>query len=72
MCIRDRGSAIRSGDYKLIKFYDDDSIELYDLKNDIGESKNLATTMPEKAKQLRSDLESWLASTKASQPQRAK
>ena len=66
------GSAIRSGDYKLIKFYDDDSIELYDLKNDIGESKNLATTMPEKAKQLRSDLESWLASTKASQPQRAK
>ena len=66
------GSAIRSGDYKLIKFYDDDSVELYDLKNDIGESKNLARKMPDKTKQLRTDLESWLKETKASQPQHAK
>ncbi len=63
-------SAIRSENYKLIKFYDDDSIELYDLKNDIGESNNLADSMPEKANQLRSDLENWLKQTNASQPQR--
>src|SRR6185436_17119589 len=34
--------AIRSGDYKLIEFFNDMSIELYDVKNDIGEQKNLA------------------------------
>ncbi len=66
------GSAIRSGDHKLIKYYDDDSVELYDLKNDIGESKNLANELPEKANQMRTDLEAWLTKTGASQPQRAK
>ena len=64
-------SAIRTGDYKLLKFYDDDSVELYDLKNDISESRNLAGRLPEKATQLRSDLDAWLEKTNASQPQRA-
>ena len=66
------GSAIRSGDYKLIKFYDNDSVELYDLGKDISESRNLANEMPEKANQLRADLEKWLEKTNASQPQHAK
>ncbi|QDV83662.1 sulfatase [Planctomycetes bacterium TBK1r] len=65
------GSAIRSGDYKLIKFYDDDSIELYNLKIDISESRNLAGELPKKAEQLRSELEAWLKMTNASQPKRA-
>ena len=65
------GSAIRSGDYKLIKFYDDDSIELYDLNNDISESTDLAGEMPEKAAELRRELETWLKKTNASQPQKA-
>ena len=64
-------SAVRSGDYKLLKFYDDDSVELYNLKNDISESNDLAAAMPDKAKQLRSDLETWLKKTNASQPQRS-
>ena len=63
MCIRDS--------YKLLKFYDDDSVELYNLKNDISESNDLAAAMPDKAKQLRSDLEAWLKKTNASQPQRS-
>lgn len=63
-------SAIRSGDYKLLWFYDDDSVELYDLKNDISESRNLADQNPEKATQLRSRLEAWLKDTNASRPQR--
>lgn len=65
------GSAIRSGDYKLIKFYDDDSSELYDLKNDIGESRNIANALPEKAKELRTVLDAWLEETGASQPEHA-
>ncbi len=65
-------SAVRSGDYKLLQFYDDDSVELYDLKNDISESRNLADQMPEKAAQLRARLQAWLKDTDASQPQRAR
>ena len=64
-------SAIRSGDYKLLKFYDNDSVELYNLKKDISESNNLAEKMPEKAAQLRTNLEAWLKRTNASQPRRA-
>lgn len=62
-------SAIRSGDHKLLWFYDDDSVELYDLKNDIGESRNIAKEMPGIASQLRSKLEAWLRSTNASRPE---
>lgn len=66
------GSAIRSGDYKLLKFYDDDSVELYNLKTDINESLNIADKMPAKANQLRSELEAWLEKTNASQPVHSK
>ena len=62
------GSAIRSGDFKLIKYYDDDSVELYNLKDDISESRDLTKEMPDKAKQLRTELEQWLSETNASQP----
>ena len=65
------GSAIRNGDFKLIKRYDDDSIELYDLKNDIGESNNVAESMPKKANELLSKLDAWLDQTEASQPLQA-
>ncbi|MFT4691915.1 MAG: sulfatase [Verrucomicrobiia bacterium] len=44
-------SIIRKGDYKLIKFYEGIN-ELYDLKNDLGETKNLANEMPAKVKAL--------------------
>lgn len=64
------GSAVRSGDYKLIKYYDDDSTELYDLNNDISESRDLADEMPEKAQQLHTELEAWLKQTNASRPER--
>ena len=43
------GSSIRMGDYKLIEFFEDGRLELYDLKNDIEEEKNRAAEMPELA-----------------------
>jgi arylsulfatase A-like enzyme len=64
------GSAIREGPYKLIKYYDDDSMELYDLSKDISEKKNLATQHPEIAARLATKLESWLGETKAKLPVR--
>ncbi len=43
-----RREAILAGDFKLIEFYEDGRLELYDLKRDIGEQENLAAKMPEK------------------------
>ena len=62
------GGAVRKGDYKLIKFYEDNSIELYNLKEDLGEKNDLAGKMPEKAAELKRLLEDWLESIKANMP----
>jgi len=59
---------IREGDYKLIEFYEDGKLELYDLANDIGEKKNLATKMPQKAAQLQQKLARWRRSVRAKMP----
>ncbi len=60
--------AVRAGDYKLIEFYDDMRIELYDLAHDIGEQKDLAKTQPEIANRLRDRLHAWRAEVKAQMP----
>ena len=46
------GGAIRQGDLKLIEWYEDSEVELYDLKRDIGERRNLANELPEQAPRL--------------------
>ena len=38
--------AVREGDWKLIEFYEDGRLELYNLKSDLGEKKNLADAEP--------------------------
>ena len=53
-------SAIRVGNFKLIKDYDSGSIQLFDLSSDLGESKDLSTQMPEKAKKLHTQLNAEL------------
>lgn len=62
------GGAIREGDYKLIERYADGSLELYNLANDLGETRNLAKEMPRKAAALRAKLRRWLIETKAAMP----
>lgn len=64
------GSAIRMGDYKLIKFYDDDSAELYDLANDLGETKDLAAQRPDLTNHMRARLDAWLTESDAARPVR--
>lgn len=59
------GAAIRKGNYKLIYNYEDNSTELYDLSADMGEKNNLATQHLKKTKQLKKQLDKWLASNKA-------
>lgn len=53
------GSSIRSGDYKLIHFFEDNRVELYNLKTDIGEEHNLADEQPDIARKLQSQLTHW-------------
>lgn len=62
------GSAIRENSHKLIRWYDDDSVELYDLSNDLSESKNLAADKPKLAARLRKNLEAWLDNSGAKKP----
>jgi arylsulfatase A len=57
--------AIREGDWKLIEFFEDGKLELFDLKNDPYETKNLAESAPEKAGQLLDKLKKWRISVKA-------
>jgi len=49
-------SAIRRGDWKLIHRYEDQQFELYHLKNDIGESTNLANSHPKEFNRMRREL----------------
>jgi len=53
-------SAVRKGDYKLIKFQDDKSILLFDLVNDKMEQINLAPQRPKKVKELEKILDNYL------------
>ncbi len=61
-------SSVRLGDWKLIYYHQDQSFELFDLINDIGESANLAVTNPEKAKTLAKILSNYLRSVNAQMP----
>ena len=46
------GAAIRQGDWKLVEHYESNKIELFNLKDDVGESKNLNLIYPEKTESL--------------------
>jgi arylsulfatase A-like enzyme len=60
--------AIRRGDHKLIEFYDDFRVELYNLRDDIGETKNLAPSTPELVNSLRAELRAWRTEVGAQMP----
>ena len=62
------GAAIRSGDWKLIEFYEEGTAELYNLRNDPSESNDLAARFPSQEKTLRKKLASWQKSMNAKMP----
>ena len=62
------GSVVRDGDWKYIYFYSDGRSELYNLKDDIGETKNLAALNPKKAKKMKTQLTSVLKAHNATIP----
>lgn len=62
------GSAIRLGDWKLIQYFENNDIELYNLKDDVGEKKNLAGANPQKVNELLNLLKTWRKETAALVP----
>jgi len=60
--------AIRAGDWKLIEFFEEGRVELYNLRNDIGEQHDLAAQYPQKVVELRRMLAAWRRQTGAKMP----
>lgn len=60
--------AIRAGDFKLIEFFNDMRVELYNLREDIGEKNDLAAAQPQKVADLRARLHAWRQEVGAQMP----
>jgi arylsulfatase A-like enzyme len=54
------GCSVRCGKYKLIRFFEDNHLELYDLEKDLSEKDDLSIAMPELASELNALLSDWL------------
>jgi arylsulfatase A-like enzyme len=62
------GASVRWGDWKLIEFFEDDHVELYNLAVDPGEDRDLSVCIPDKTSELLEKLHDWQASVKAVRP----
>ena len=60
--------AVRAGDYKLIEFYEDGRLELYNLTEDVSEKNNLVKNMPDRAAELHKILKNWRQDVNAQMP----
>ncbi len=61
-------SSVRARDWKLLEFHEDMHVELYNLRDDPSEEKDLAAEMPERAEQLRRQLHAWREAVDAQMP----
>jgi arylsulfatase A-like enzyme len=60
--------AVRAGDWKLLEYFEDERVELYNLKDDLGEKTDLARSMPKQADDLRQRLREWRKEVGAAMP----
>lgn len=63
-------TAIRHRDWKLIEYYEDGRLELYNLKDDLSESHDLAGEMPKKTREMHRRLEAWRKKVNAQLPEK--
>jgi arylsulfatase A-like enzyme len=64
------GGAVRDGDFKLIEYFENGSLQLFNLKDDPGENRDLSKENPEKTRELLTALRQWRENTGASMPTR--
>lgn len=62
------GSVVRSGDWKLHHYFEDNSIELFNLKEDPSEEVEISKTNPQKTQKLLQLLKEWQKNTNAPIP----
>ena len=60
--------AVRAGRYKLIEYYENGTVQLFDLSSDIGEQKDLAREKPEVTRRLKAMLHNWRDAVDAKMP----
>lgn len=60
--------AVRTGAWKYLEHYEDHRVELYDLREQIGETRNQAEQQPDMVEQMRTLLSGWRAQVKAQMP----
>ena len=58
-------ASVRKGDYKLVRWYEDGTEELFNLADDLAETTDLADRQKPKRRELSADLDRWLKSVKA-------
>ena len=63
------GGSVQSGKWKLIQFYEDGRVELYNTEDDISERNDLSKSNPEKVKELLTKLNKWREETGAKIPE---
>ena len=63
------GSSVRQGDWKLIEFFEDGRLELYNLRDDVGEDRDVAGQFPEITQRLHAMLAAWRDEIEAEIPQ---
>ena len=60
--------AIREGNYKLLEYFENGTVQLFNLKEDLGEQNDLSATEPERAARLIGKLRAWRKEVDAKMP----
>jgi arylsulfatase A-like enzyme len=63
------GCSVRRGPYKLIRFFEDDHLELYNLDTDPSERDDLSAARPDLAREMNAFLSAWLKEVCAKLPE---
>jgi len=63
------GGAIRVGKYKLLEYFENGTVQLYDLENDLGEQRDISKERPEITQELLKMLQDWRQQTDAKMPE---
>lgn len=62
------GGAVRFGDYKLLEYYENETVQLFNLREDLGEQNDLSKAQPNKVEELKAMLHAWRTEVSAQMP----